>query len=147
MTEFILDLGTLIVNISFFCLIILFLIIGIYLVVTGVGYYGKLSIQPIDDRYWYYWSIKYYFLVYILPGTLMIIAAVVGGIYFYLKSPFQLVEKQNYMNLKWLIHHYYELGMSLQDIADAQGVSMITIKKWVDKLDAASVDVGANTKD
>ena len=47
------------------------------------------------------------------------------------------------MNINWLNHQYYELGRSLQVIANDQGVSVMTVKKWVDKLDVASVDVGA----
>jgi len=44
-------------------------------------------------------------------------------------------EKRDYLNLTWLNHQYYELGRSLQDIADDQGVSMMTISKWVDKIE------------
>lgn len=44
-------------------------------------------------------------------------------------------EKRDYLNLTWLNYQYYELGRSLQDIADDQGVSMMTINKWVDKIE------------
>jgi len=44
-------------------------------------------------------------------------------------------EKWDYMNLTWLNRQYYELGRSLQDIADDQGVSMMTINKWIDKIE------------
>jgi len=44
-------------------------------------------------------------------------------------------EKRDYLNLTWLKHYYYDLGMSLQNIANDQGVSMMTIKKWVDKIE------------
>ena len=44
-------------------------------------------------------------------------------------------EKRDYLNLTWLNRQYYELGRSLQDIADDQGVSMMTINKWVDKIE------------
>lgn len=47
-------------------------------------------------------------------------------------------EKRDYMNLTWLNHQYYDLGRSLQDIADDQGVSMMTINKWVDKIEKQS---------
>ena len=110
-----------------------FLIIGISLVVVGI--YSEAY-----SEYYFFFSLN--FLFFTLPGTIIIITTVISGSYFYLKSPFQLEEKQDYMNLKWLHHHYYELGRSLQDIADDQGVSMLTVKKWVDKLDVASVDVG-----
>ena len=112
-------------------LVIFFLIVGIILVVVGVS--------ARSDSDWYY----FVFVLYTLPGIIIIITTVISGIYFYLESPLKFEEKKNYMNLKWLNHQYYELGRSLQDIANDQGVSMITIKKWVDKLDVASVVVGA----
>ena len=42
-------------------------------------------------------------------------------------------EKDDYKNLDWLRQQYYEIGRTIQDIADGQGVSMITIRKWLDK--------------
>ncbi|MFX1448271.1 MAG: hypothetical protein ACFFCG_09050, partial [Promethearchaeota archaeon] len=42
-------------------------------------------------------------------------------------------EKDDYKNIDWLRHQYYELGKSIQDIADEQGVSMMVIRKWLDK--------------
>lgn len=42
-------------------------------------------------------------------------------------------EKDDYKNLGWLRHQHYELGKSIQDIANEQGVSMIVIRKWLDK--------------
>ncbi len=53
-------------------------------------------------------------------------------------------EKQDYMNPSWLKHQYYDLGISLQDIANEQHVSMITIRKWVDKLGLVSEDLGTS---
>jgi len=53
-------------------------------------------------------------------------------------------EKQDYMNPSWLKHQYYDLGISLQDIANEQRVSMITIRKWVDKLGLVSEDLGTS---
>lgn len=47
----------------------------------------------------------------------------------------QREEKRDFMDLTWLNSQYYELGRSVQDIADDQGVSMITIRKWVDKIE------------
>ena len=44
-------------------------------------------------------------------------------------------EKRDYLNLTWLNHQYYDLGRSLRDIANDQGVSMMTINKWVDKIE------------
>jgi len=42
--------------------------------------------------------------------------------------------KDDYKNLVWLRYQHYELGKNVQDIASEQGVSMITIRKWIDKL-------------
>ena len=43
--------------------------------------------------------------------------------------------KDDYKDLAWLRYQYYELGRTIQNIADGQGVSMITIRKWLDKLE------------
>jgi len=53
-------------------------------------------------------------------------------------KPKKRIEKQDYMNLGWLRHQHYNLEKSIQEIADEQNVSMITIKKWVDKLESTS---------
>lgn len=45
----------------------------------------------------------------------------------------QVEEKDDYKNLDWLRQQYYEIGRTIQDIAEGQGVSMITIRKWLDK--------------
>jgi len=47
-------------------------------------------------------------------------------------------EKNDYMNLDWLKHQYYDLGRTIQDIANDQNVSMITISKWLEKLENTS---------
>lgn len=47
-------------------------------------------------------------------------------------------EKKDYMDLGWLNDQYYSLGRSIQDIANEQGVSLITIRKWIDKLENTS---------
>lgn len=38
-------------------------------------------------------------------------------------------ETNGQINLNWLKHQYYDLGRTMQDIADEQGVSMIRIRK------------------
>lgn len=43
-------------------------------------------------------------------------------------------EKDDYKNSEWLRRQYYESGKTIQEIANNQGVSMITIRKWIDKL-------------
>ena len=48
---------------------------------------------------------------------------------------YRMEEKKDYMRPSWLTHQYYELGISIQDIANDQNVSMITIRKWLDKLE------------
>ena len=116
----------------------------ITLLVVGIIYWG-----------WFFFSFGMYYLVmgyyadngdnglFLVPGIIIIITTFITGIYVYSKSSPSLEVKKNYMNLKWLNRQYYELGRSLQDIADDQGVSMMTIKKWVDNLDRISVGVDA----
>ncbi len=45
------------------------------------------------------------------------------------------IEKQDYKNSDWLKHQYFDLEKSIQQIANEQHVSMITIQKWVEKLE------------
>jgi transposase-like protein len=56
-------------------------------------------------------------------------------------KPKKKIEKQDYKNLGWLRYQYYDLQKNIQEIADEQNVSMITIKKWVDKLDSTLKDL------
>ena len=56
---------------------------------------------------------------------------VIGGIQ-------KVKEREDYKNLEWLEHHHFKLGWSMQDIANDQGVSMMTVKKWIDKLKSSS---------
>ena len=42
--------------------------------------------------------------------------------------------KYEYYDLSWLENQYYNLGKTLQDIADDQNVSMIEIRKYLDKV-------------
>ncbi|MFX0024419.1 MAG: hypothetical protein ACFE9S_19025, partial [Candidatus Hermodarchaeota archaeon] len=51
------------------------------------------------------------------------------------KEPKRKIEKQDYKNFEWLKHQYFDLEKSLQEIAIEQHVSMITIQKWVEKLE------------
>ena len=104
---------------------IISLIVGMYLLIGGIY---SLSRSNHDSMY----GMNKFFTQL---GAIIIVLTVISGIYVYLKSPPKLVVKKNYMNIKWLNHQYYELGGSLQEIASDQGVSMMTIKKWVDKLD------------
>ncbi len=43
--------------------------------------------------------------------------------------------KNNYIDLQWLEIQHYELKKSIQEIASEQNVSMITIKKYIEKID------------
>ena len=55
-----------------------------------------------------------------------------------LKEAEEKKEKEDYKDVNWLKHQYYDLGRTVQDIADEQNVSMIVIRKWVDKLQNTS---------
>ncbi|MFX0026241.1 MAG: hypothetical protein ACFE8M_07485 [Candidatus Hermodarchaeota archaeon] len=45
------------------------------------------------------------------------------------------VVKNDYTNLEWLKEQYYDLKKRVQDIADDQGVSMMKIREWIDKIE------------
>ena len=78
-----------------------------------------------------------------------LIAAITGVIIFALGIPLMIIgikvkgeqkvlereekKKQDYKDLSWLKYQYYDLGKSIQDIADDQNVSIIEINKWLDK--------------
>jgi len=112
---------------------IISLIIGMYLLIGGIYSFSRSNHDS-----WY--GINKFFTQL---GAIIIVLTVISGIYVYLKSHPKLEVKKDYVNLKWLNHQYYELGRNLQDIASDQGVSMMTIKKWVNKFDRISEDIGA----
>jgi len=47
----------------------------------------------------------------------------------------KIKEKKEEFDLKWLKHQYYDLGRSIQEIADELNESLITIRKWLDNID------------
>jgi len=47
----------------------------------------------------------------------------------------KIKEKKEEFDLKWLKHQYYDLGRSIQEIADELNESIITIRKWLDNID------------
>jgi len=47
-------------------------------------------------------------------------------------------ERNGQINLNWLKHQYYDLERSIQDIADDRNVSMIKIRKLLDRIEAIS---------
>lgn len=119
------------------------LIIGIFFLIVGINtniqvlkeldLNEKNQYDPSWDLYDTYWG-RAATLWYIGLGTIIIILTVIVAFSYYLQAPSKVVVKKEYMNLEWLNHQYNELGKTLQDIAIDQGVSMITVKKWVDKL-------------
>lgn len=64
-------------------------------------------------------------VIFLVIYKLLRFYGIIGGIH---------TEREDYKTSAWLKHHYYELGWSFQDIADNQGVSMMIVKNWVDKL-------------
>ena len=72
-------------------------------------------------------------LVTFLPfvsGLLLIF----GRIYF-MRIVAERIKKQNYTDLKWLEKQHFELNKSIQQIANEQNVSMVTIKEWINKIE------------
>ncbi|MFX1279377.1 MAG: hypothetical protein ACFFA3_08165 [Promethearchaeota archaeon] len=119
------------------------LIIGIILLIHGININIRvLELFRLDELHQYDpdwdpydpWIGEWVAMMYIGLGTIIIIITVIVSFTYYFQAPSKVVEKREYMNVKWLNHQYNELERSLQDIAIDQGVSMITIKKWVDKL-------------
>ncbi|MFX1503797.1 MAG: hypothetical protein ACFFDH_22740 [Promethearchaeota archaeon] len=88
-------------------------------------------------------GIFYFYLILLIGGFGLIIWRILKFILNYrsdkLKAP---VERYDYMNAKWLRYQYFNKGKTIQDIANDQGVSMITIKKWLDKFESSSEENG-----
>ena len=71
-------------------------------------------------------------------GIVLLITSLVGAIVDRRNQIKKSRPKEDYSDLDWLKHQYYDLGRTIQDIADEQNVSMITIKKWLDELEGDS---------
>ncbi len=90
--------------------------------------------------YPYGYKFTFAFFFPIISGALLIIARilqtrVIGK---------GLEEKCDYMNVNWLKHQYYDIGKSIQDIANEQNTSLITIRKWLDKIENSSQNKNDN---
>ena len=78
-------------------------------------------------------------VLFIVVGMVIIVIAFANFVYL-IRLEKKIIgdkekEKKDFNNPTWLKHQYYDLGRSIQDIANDQHVSMMTIKKWVDKLE------------
>ena len=71
-------------------------------------------------------------------GIVLLITSLVGAIVDRRNQIKKSRPKEDYSDLDWLKHQYYDLGRTIQDIADEQNVSMITIKKWLEELEGDS---------
>ena len=75
----------------------------------------------------------------------IIVLPFVGGLLlifgriFFRRIIFERIEKQDFTDLKWLEKQHFELNKSIQQIADEQNVSMITIRAWIDKIEKNQV--------
>lgn len=81
-------------------------------------------------------------LICIYAGLIITVSSIIYKLLKFLLEIHGPREKTDYMNLNWLKHQYFDLGKTLQDIATNQNVSLLKIKRWVDKLDNASNDLG-----
>ena len=106
--------------------------IGIALILWGVFIWITTR-----DTTWRMGSMIYGIMLWMFGGILFLTGIGLWGTRkeYTKKSP---EEKKDYMNLDWLKHQHYDLGRTIQDIADEQNVSMIVIRKWLDKLENSS---------
>ena len=81
-------------------------------------------------------------LMFIYAGFIIIVISIIYKLLQYIHKIHGSKEKTDYMNLNWLKHQYFDLGKNLQDIATNQNVTIIKIKRWVDKIENASNDLG-----
>ena len=119
-----LRIDQILVNISF-------IIIGIILIPFGI-YVNDLIMRFLP---WIY-SIGSYGFAFIITGVGLISSTILT---YYRKHKEKTDREERIQekkgNPQWLKHQYYELGRSIQDIADELDESMITIKKWLDEID------------
>jgi len=126
-------------KISHFFIIIFEIIFAIILIVLGMG--TIINSEGIQLLVAFYSVFQI-----ILPTEIIIIfgiAIIIIGIAFLALVPIKTIkrlrkykkekilyeEKRDYMNPSWLKHQYYDLGKSIQDIANKQNVSMMIIRK------------------
>ena len=108
-----LNRGIVIIFIEFFWILWLFVLIS-----TGVLYsYGK-----------YFIEVPIFFPL--ICGIMLITARILFS-----RLTFRESENKVYTDLQWLEIQHYELKKSIQEIANEQNVSMITIKKYIEKID------------
>lgn len=81
-------------------------------------------------------------LICIYAGLIIIVISIIYKLLQFLLEIHGPREKTDYMNLNWLKHQYFDLGKNLQDIATNQNVTILKIKRWLDKLENTSNDLG-----
>ena len=107
------------------------IIIGIILIPLGI-YVNDLIMRFLP---WIY-SIGSYGFAFIITGVGLISSRILS----YSRKHKEKIDREERIqekkgDLQWLKHQYYDLGRSIQDIADELDESMITIKKWLDEID------------
>ncbi len=82
----------------------------------------------------YSFTFEFAIVLPFVSGLLLIF----GRIYF-MRIFSQRTEKQDYTDLKWLENQHFELNKSIQQIANEQNVSMMTIREWINKIEKNQV--------
>ena len=88
--------------------------------------------------YYYWWIIV---LIIVIPLIIWFISKLIKSKTIIVGLGKGPERKDDYKNLEWLKYQYYDLGRSIQDIADDQGESMVLIRKWLDKLESPPEDL------
>jgi len=120
---------------------------------------GKETIDTLSSK-WFKWGVInliallfcilwYFFIIYPILVTPFTITILDVGFYFIIAYSLFLIilryvyknyvvfaeEKKDYTDLEWLRQQFHVLNRSIQEIANEQNTSIITIKKWVKKLE------------
>ena len=114
-----LNRGIAIIVLEFFWIVWLFVLIFTGLLDT---YYTK-----------YFIEVPIFFPL--ICGIMLITARILFS-----RLTFRESENKVYTDLQWLEIQHYELKKSIQEIANEQNVSMITIKKYIEKIDRKQMD-------
>jgi hypothetical protein len=76
------------------------------------------------------WGVGNSFYLALTGGALGTIGGALMG-----ESRQKMEQKRDYMNVDWLKHQYHDLHRSIQEIADEQGISVMTMKYYLDKVE------------
>lgn len=109
---------------------IVLVISGIILIPLGI-YVNYLILRFLPGIY----SIGSYGFAFLITGGILIFSVIFSLYRKHKEKKEKTKEIKEKFDLKWLRHQYYDLGRSIQEIAEELNESMITIRKLLENID------------